>query len=76
MEQGEKLANPMRHYCNPSAVLADEELTKEDRIIALKNWRDDIHLKLVATEENMGPTSCDVTLVAEIDNLLNFLEHE
>ncbi|ASQ45876.1 hypothetical protein [Legionella clemsonensis] len=76
MEHGEKLANPMRHYCNPSAVLADEELTKEERIVALKNWRDDIHLKLVATEENMGRSAGDVTLVAEINNLLDFLQHE
>ncbi|CEK10670.1 hypothetical protein [Legionella hackeliae] len=75
MEYDEKITNPMRHYCNPSAVLADEELTKNERIVALKNWRDDINLKLVATEENMGPGSADITLVSEIDNLLHFLEH-
>ncbi|KTD17209.1 hypothetical protein [Legionella jordanis] len=74
LEHGERIANPPRYYCQPSSILADGELTVEEQIIALKNWRDDINLRLIAAEENMGSGTSDVTLVSEIDNLLCFLE--
>ncbi|WED44344.1 hypothetical protein [Legionella cardiaca] len=74
MEHAERIANPPRHYSHPSGILADKELTNDERIAALRNWRNDIDLRLIATEENMGPSTADVTLVEEIDNLLNYLE--
>lgn len=76
MDHGERIANPPRHYGHPSSILTDNELTKDEQIIALKNWRNDIELKSVATDENMGVSCPDVTLIAEIDNLLNYLEHQ
>ncbi|KTC86763.1 hypothetical protein Lbru_0704 [Legionella brunensis] len=74
MENIERIANPPRHYSHPSSILVDEELTIDERIVALKNWRDDINLRLLAIDENMGNSTADVTLIAEINNLLSFLE--
>lgn len=75
MEHSERVANPPRYYNHPSSIMADHELTEEERIIALKNWRDDINLRLVAANENMGSGTRDVVLISEIDNLLIYLEH-
>lgn len=74
MELRERIADPARHYRRPVAVLADKELTAEERIIALKNWRNDIDLRLLATSENMGDSVEDPTLIDEINDLLSFLE--
>lgn len=76
MECAQRIANPPAHYEHPSSILADGELTIEEQIIALKNWRDDIDLRVVAASENMGNGTTDVDLIAEIDNLLCFLEQK
>ncbi|KTD20091.1 Uncharacterised protein [Legionella lansingensis] len=77
IEHGDRIADPPRYYSEPSSILADEEMTIEEQITALKNWRDDINLKLLAAAENMdGGRFVDVNLIAEIDNLLSFLEQK
>ncbi|MDI9818229.1 MULTISPECIES: hypothetical protein [unclassified Legionella] len=76
MEIGERIADPPRYYSHPYSILTDQELTKEEQIIALKNWRDDINLKLTATAENMCRGTDDASPIAEINELLYSLEKE
>ncbi len=74
MDSNDRIANPPRHYDHPSAIMADADLTEEERVTALKNWRNDIDLKLVAASENMGNGALDMALIAEIDSLLCYLD--
>lgn len=75
MNQDQRIANPPRYYKCPAAIIADKELTVAEQIAALENWRNDINLRLTATEENMGGNGTDLSLVSEIDNLLRDLPH-
>lgn len=72
----ERIAHPLRYYSHPSSILADGDLTVEERITALKNWRDDINLRVVASEENMGSDPKDINLIADIDKLLSLLQQQ
>ena len=66
-----KIANPTKFYQHPNEVLEDHSLTNSDRIKLLENWLDDIKLKLVAEDENMGSTLRNPKYyVAEINSLL------
>ncbi len=74
MNHDQRVANPPRYYKHPTAIMTDKELTESEQIAALKNWRDDINLRLTASSENMDGNGTDVSLVSEIDNLLRGLE--
>ncbi len=74
MHHEHRIANPERYYKHPSAIIPDRELTELQRITALKNWRDDINLRLTASEENMLGNGTDPALIEEINDLLRGLE--
>jgi hypothetical protein len=42
-----------QHFATPEALLADQELTREQKLALLRQWEYDLHLMQVATEENM-----------------------
>lgn len=42
-----------RHFATPQALLAEETLTREQKLALLRQWEYDLHLMQVATEENM-----------------------
>jgi hypothetical protein len=42
-----------KHFATPDALLADETLTREQKLALLQQWEYDLHLMQVATEENM-----------------------
>ena len=42
-----------QHFATPDALLAEESLTREQKLALLRQWEYDLHLLLVATEENM-----------------------
>lgn len=72
----EQITNPGRYYSQPKDIVNDTYLTAEEKIIALKNWRDDINLKSIATEESMGRkfNNNEIDLMSEIDKLLDVIE--
>ena len=41
------------HFSTPEALLAAEDLTREQKLALLRQWEYDLHLMQVATEENM-----------------------
>jgi hypothetical protein len=42
-----------KHFATPEALLAEEELSREQKLALLRQWEYDLHLLQVATEENM-----------------------
>jgi hypothetical protein len=50
----EKLAADVsQHFPTPEALLAEERLTREQKLALLRQWEYDLNLLQVATEENM-----------------------
>jgi hypothetical protein len=42
-----------KHFATPEALLAEQTLTREQKVELLRQWEYDLHLLQVATEENM-----------------------
>jgi hypothetical protein len=42
-----------KHFATPEALLAEEDLSREQKLALLRQWEYDLHLLQVATEENM-----------------------
>ena len=42
-----------QHFATPEALLAADDLTREQKLALLRQWEYDLHLLQVATEENM-----------------------
>lgn len=42
-----------KHFATPEALLAENSLTREQKLALLRQWEYDLHLLQVATEENM-----------------------
>jgi hypothetical protein len=42
-----------QHFATPEALVAQEGLTREQKLALLRQWEYDLHLLQVATEENM-----------------------
>jgi len=42
-----------KHFATPEALLAEEALTRDQKLELLRQWEYDLHLLQVATEENM-----------------------
>jgi hypothetical protein len=49
----ELAADVSKHFASPDALLAREDLTREQKLALLRQWEYDLHLMQVATEENM-----------------------
>jgi hypothetical protein len=50
----EKLvADVSKHLATPEALLAEESLSRDQKLALLRQWEYDLHLLQVATEENM-----------------------
>jgi hypothetical protein len=53
-ESFDKLVSDVsKHFATPEALLADDALTREQKLSLLRQWEYDLHLLQVATEENM-----------------------
>ncbi len=50
----EKIADPSGAYRSPEAVLADSNLSRDDKRRVLESWERDARELQVAEEENMG----------------------
>lgn len=42
-----------KYFATPEALVAEEELSREQKLALLRQWEYDLHLLQVATEENM-----------------------
>ncbi len=51
------ISNPAKHFSSPQALADADELSREAKITALKQWDMDIRQLTVATEESMQATS-------------------
>jgi hypothetical protein len=72
-----KIANPTKFYQHPKDILKEHSLSDVDKIKLLENWLDDIKLKLIAEDENMGATvsnPVNYIYIREINNLLSELK--
>src|SRR5262245_14313782 len=49
----ELVADVAKHFPTPEALLARDDLTREQKLALLRQWEYDLHLMQVATEENM-----------------------
>ena len=49
----ELAADVSKHFASPDALLARDDLTREQKLALLRQWEYDLHLLQVATEENM-----------------------
>lgn len=55
-----------KHFATPEALLADEKLTRDQKLELLRQWEYDLHLLQVATEENMTGDSAPGTNAEKI----------
>ena len=66
----EKLAADVsKHFASPDALLAREDLTRDQKLALLRQWEYDLHLLQVATEENMtgdGPPGTNAEKIREV----------
>ncbi len=51
------ISNPAQHFSSPQALAQSEELSREAKIVALKQWDMDVRQLQVATEESMPATT-------------------
>lgn len=49
----DRMANPSAHFDAPADVLADDSLSRADKLDILTNWANEIRQLQVAEEENM-----------------------
>jgi hypothetical protein len=47
------VADVSAHFATPEALLAEEDLSRDQKLALLRQWEYDLHLMQVATEENM-----------------------
>lgn len=47
------VADVSKHFATPEALLAEEALSREQKLVLLRQWEYDLQLLQVATEENM-----------------------
>jgi hypothetical protein len=47
------LIDPASIFSSPQALLLDEEITRDQKIVILKRWESDVREIFVAEEENM-----------------------
>jgi hypothetical protein len=47
------------HYRHPRDILADDELSQDDKIALLQEWEVDLRQLMIASEENMPSASID-----------------
>lgn len=66
--------DPSSIFLNPEEVLTEESLSREEKILILRQWEYDARQLAVAEEENMGGGSPN--MLAEILETLNKLEAE
>jgi hypothetical protein len=67
------LVDPASVFSSPQAVLLNQELTRDQRVIILKRWESDIREIMVAAEENMRGKDVINTFTA-IRNALHTLD--
>ena len=48
------IASPMDVFTHPDQVVREPAMTRDQRILALRQWRHDLRELQVATDENMG----------------------
>lgn len=49
----EVVVDVAKHFATPEALLANQDLTRDQKLALLRQWEYDLHLLHVATEENM-----------------------
>jgi hypothetical protein len=62
-------ADVSKHFASPEALLARNDLTREQKLALLRQWEYDLHLLQVATEENMtgdGPPGTNAEIIREV----------
>jgi hypothetical protein len=73
----DKLMNdPSSVFEKPSDVLDNMELSTEQKIEILKQWKQDIMLRLVAEEENMAGTPENSERLKQVSDALILLEED
>jgi hypothetical protein len=72
----EKIASPLNFFKHPSEIERDPELSLVDKVKLLQNWLDDIKLRQIAEEENMGPATETRYYSADVEALLNKYKKE
>ncbi|MCC5792410.1 MAG: hypothetical protein JJT82_07375 [Legionellaceae bacterium] len=74
MDRGVKIANPARYYPEVDMLEQDPDLDAQQKLQAMRNWRDDIILKLTASEENMDGKPADLEKLAQLNQRIAFYE--
>jgi len=58
-----------QHFATPEALIAEENLTREQKLALLRQWEYDLHLLQVATEENMtgdAPPGANAEIIRQV----------
>lgn len=65
----ELAADVSKHFASPEALLARDDLSREQKLALLRQWEYDLHLLQVATEENMTgdtPPGANAEIIREV----------
>src|SRR5215475_12887192 len=58
-----------KHFATPEALLAEHDLSRDQKLALLRQWEYDLHLLQVATEENMtgdAPPGANAEKIREV----------
>lgn len=73
-ELEQMLADPAGHFLAPEAVALDDRLSREQKIMLLKQWAYDVHEMEVAQEENMMPSDSGELILDQVLRVLHDVE--
>lgn len=65
LKKSEAMANPQRIFGEPRYVVTNEELSDQEKITILENWKLDLMELQTATEENMPGSGTETGGVAD-----------
>lgn len=61
----EAIQNPSRIFRSPDEVLAQDNISQDDKLKILESWETDQNLLMTAEEENMPPNAPNQGVAAE-----------
>jgi hypothetical protein len=75
----DKIEHPQAHYATPDALIDDRDLSREEKLDALKIWEQDARQMLTASNEGMpgkeeGADPSDQPMLGQVERAKNKLQ--
>lgn len=67
------MADPQAYFSDPQQVIDSADLSKQQKVAVLEQWKNDLTLQQVAEEENMPGDTSNSELIRAVSNALESL---